>query len=148
MNSSASIRPATPDDEAQILTLMNGFCESEGKSLDEDRARAGLAPLLESDTHGIVLVAESANGLTAYAVICWSWSVEIGGAEACLDEIYVSTRGEGTGSALISAVRDACIARGMRRIFLETEAINADARRLYERHGYEEEDSIWMALTL
>ena len=38
MNSSASIRPATPDDEAQILTLMNGFCESEGKSLDEDRA--------------------------------------------------------------------------------------------------------------
>ena len=47
-----------------------------------------------------------------------------------------------------SAVRDACIARGMRRIFLETEAINANARRLYERHGYEEEDSIWMALTL
>ena len=74
--------------------------------------------------------------------------MEIGGAEACLDEIYVSTRGEGTGSALISAVRDACIARGMRRIFLETESIHADARRLYERHGYEEEDSIWMALTL
>jgi ribosomal protein S18 acetylase RimI-like enzyme len=41
-----------------------------------------------------------------------------------------------------------CVVNGMRRIFLETEAINDDARRLYERHGYEVEDSIWMALTL
>ena len=36
----------------------------------------------------------------------------------------------------------------MRRIFLETEAPNDDARRLYERLGFEAEDSIWMAKRL
>ena len=143
-----SIRRATTDDEARILDLMSGFCQSEGKTFDRDLARAGLVPLLKSDTHGTVLVAEHDNGLDAYAVICWSWSVEIGGPEACLDEIYIATRGQGTGSALISAVRDACAAHGMRRIFLETESVNERARQLYRRHGYEQEDSIWMALTL
>ncbi|NDH77156.1 MAG: GNAT family N-acetyltransferase, partial [Actinobacteria bacterium] len=97
---------------------------------------------------GTVLVAEHDNELVAYAVICWSWSVEIGGPEACLDEIYVTRRGGGVGSALIDAVRELCLERGMRRIFLETEAPNDAARRLYARHGFTAEDSIWMAALL
>ena len=148
MTAPTSIRRATRGDEAEILDLMSGFCKSEGKTFDRERTQAGLVPLLKSDKHGTVLVAEHDNGLAAYAVICWSWSVEIGGPEACLDEIYVATRERGTGSALISAVRDSCVAHGMRRIFLETESVNERARQLYGRHGYEQEDSIWMALTL
>ena len=148
MTAPTSIRRATRADEAEILDLMNGFCHAEGKTFDRDLARAGLVPLLESDEHGTVLVAEHDNELVAYAVICWSWSVEIGGPEACLDEIYAGTRGQGIGSTLISAVRDSCVAHGMRRIFLETESVNERARQLYGRHGYEQEDSIWMALTL
>ena len=148
MSASASIRQATPHDEDSVLALMEGFCLSEGKTFQRDQAQTGLSPLLESDTHGVVLVAESESVLVGYAVVCWSWSVEIGGAEACLDEIYVSSRDKGIGSALIGAAREVCVAHGMRRIFLETEAINDDARRLYERHGFKAEDSIWMALTL
>ena len=148
MTVSTSMRQATPGDEARILDLMNGFCQSEGKTFDRDLARAGLVPLLESDEYGTVLVAEHDTGISAYAVVCWSWSVEIGGPEACLDEIYVEKRGQGIGSALISAVRDSCVAHGMLRIFLETESVNERARQLYGRHGYEQEDSIWMALTL
>ncbi|MGB0800787.1 MAG: GNAT family N-acetyltransferase, partial [Ilumatobacteraceae bacterium] len=41
-----------------------------------------------------------------------------------------------------------CLERGMRRIFLETEAPNDAARRLYARHGFTAEDSIWMAALL
>lgn len=148
MTVSTSMRQATPGDEARILDLMYGFCQSEGKTFDRDLARAGLVPLLESDEYGTVLVAEHDTGISAYAVVCWSWSVEIGGPEACLDEIYVAERGQGIGSALISAVREACATHGMRRIFLETESVNERARQLYGRHGYEQEDSIWMALTL
>ena len=148
MTAPTSIRRATRGDEAEILDLMSGFCQSEAKAFDRNLARAGLVPLLESDEHGTVLVAEHDNELVAYAVICWSWSVEIGGPEACLDEIYAGTQGQGIGSALISAVRDSCVAHGMRRIFLETESVNERARQLYGRHGYEQEDSIWMALTL
>lgn len=148
MTAPTSIRRATTHDEAEILDLMSGLCQSEGKTFDRERTQAGLVPLLKSDKHGTVLVAEHDIGLAAYAVICWSWSVEIGGPEACLDEIFVAKQGQGIGSALISAVRDSCVAHGMRRIFLETESVNERARQLYGRHGYEQEDSIWMALTL
>ena len=57
-------------------------------------------------------------------------------------------RGDGVGSALIDAVRELCLERGMRRIFLETEAHNDAARRLYARHGFTAEGSIWMAALL
>jgi ribosomal protein S18 acetylase RimI-like enzyme len=36
--------------------------------------------------------------------------------------------------------------RGLARIFLETETHNTSARRLYARHGFVEDDSIWMSL--
>ncbi|MGB1724030.1 MAG: GNAT family N-acetyltransferase [Ilumatobacteraceae bacterium] len=148
MTVQAEIRLAQPADRAAVLGLMEDFCGVEGKRFDVAIARAGLDPLLESDRYGAVLVAVEDGVVSAYAVVCWSWSVEIGGAEACLDEIYVTRRGGGVGSALIDAVRELCLERGMRRIFLETEAPNDAARRLYARHGFTAEDSIWMAALL
>jgi len=144
----AEIRLAQPADRADVLGLMEDFCGVEGKRFDVAIARAGLDPLLESDRYGAVLVAVEDGVVSAYAVVCWSWSVEIGGAEACLDEIFVANRGEGIGSRLIGAVRDLCRDYGMRRIFLETEAPNDAARRLYARHGFTAEDSVWMAALL
>jgi GNAT superfamily N-acetyltransferase len=107
---------------------------------DPATPESGVIPLLDSDRHGVIWMTDD-----AYAVVRWSWSLESGGLEAILDEIYVRTRGAGTGSALIEHVLADCQARGVRRIFLETEAPNDAARRLYERHGFVAEDSIWMA---
>jgi ribosomal protein S18 acetylase RimI-like enzyme len=45
-------------------------------------------------------------------------------------------------------VIDDCRRRGARRIFLETERPNESARRLYARHGFTVDDSIWMSLHL
>ena len=38
--------------------------------------------------------------------------------------------------------------RGVKRIFLETELANDGARRLYGRHGYQVDTSIWMSKEL
>ncbi len=125
-------------------------CAAEYRALDGTEfhagvAAAGFAPLLDDESHGAVWIAEPSLG---YAVVTWSWSVEIGGAEAVLDEIYVRDRGRGAGTQLVSTLEAECRRRGVRRIFLETEAPNAAARRLYERLGFEAEDSIWMAKRL
>jgi GNAT superfamily N-acetyltransferase len=120
--------------------------------------------LLADDTHGAVWVAELDNELDSelgseldstagrlidgYAVITWGWSIEIGGLDVVLDEIYVRTRNRGTGARMLAALEAGCRARGVKRITLETELPNAAARRLYERHGYEADTSIWMAKEL
>ncbi len=115
---------------------------AEGTPFDTHR---GVTPLLTDDTLGSVWLAEPDAG---YVVVACSWSVEIGGPEAVLDEVYVRDRGRGTGARLVAAAEASCRAHGMRRIFLETEAVNDAARRLYARLGFTADDSIWMAQVL
>jgi GNAT superfamily N-acetyltransferase len=81
-------------------------------------------------------------------VLARSWSVEIGGAEMVLDELYIRTRSQGIGSRAIEALAAWCRDRDVKRIFLETERPNHRARALYARHGFIEDDSIWMSREL
>ena len=76
------------------------------------------------------------------------WSIESGGRDALLDEIYVSRRDVGIGSAAVEAILADCRARRLPRIFLETETANDGARRLFLRHGFVIEESIWLSREL
>lgn len=141
MNTTA-IRRAAPPDIDLLVELHRDFCAADDHPFDATRARRAFVPLLDSDTHGVVwLVDEPA----AYAVVTWGWSIEAGGAEAVLDEIFVSRRDAGVGSTLIERLVDDTRRRGAARIFLETERHNERVRALYRRHGFVEDDSIWMS---
>ena len=143
-----TIRRARPSDLDDLVTLSGEYCIADGHPVDADLARRGFAPLLESDERGTVFIAHDDDSALGYAVVCWSWSIEIGGFEVVLDEIYTRPKGTGLGSRLITVLEDDCRARGVLRIFLETERPNARARSLYARHGYTKDDSIWMSKEL
>jgi GNAT superfamily N-acetyltransferase len=150
-----TISRATPADLDQLVALGCAFIDEHGhdgddprkasSDADAERVRTGMAPLLDDDRLGLVLVARRDTGIIGYAVVCWSWSVEIGGFEVVLDEVYTTERNAGIGSRLISAIERECRDRGVRRIFLETERRNHRVRQLYARLGYTEDDSIWMS---
>lgn len=120
----------------------------DGHPFDRDRVTSALEPLLADDSLGEVWVVSGERGLEGYAVVTWRYSIESGGRDALLDEMYVSEPGSGTGSTLIEAVISAMRNRGLTRVFLETEIGNAAARRFYSRHGFSVEDSVWMSLEL
>ena len=136
------IRRAGPTDLDELVELHRAFCEVDDHPFDDGRARAGFAGLLGDDTNGVVWIVDDPG---AYAVLTWGWSIEAGGAEAVLDEIFVTERGEGVGSRLIDHVLADGRRRGLARIFLETEATNTRGRALYQRHGFVADDSIWMS---
>lgn len=147
-----SVRRARPSDLAALVELAQEYCDADGHEFHEAKVRAGFGPLLDGDLHGVAWVA-AADGpddhsLDGYAVVAWSWSIEIGGFEAVLDELYVRTRGRGTGTSLLHRLEDDCRERGVKRIFLETELPNEAARRLYEREGYVADSSIWLSKVL
>ncbi|NNE10837.1 MAG: GNAT family N-acetyltransferase [Ilumatobacter sp.] len=142
------IRRARPGDLDTVLALVEEYCEADGHEFEPVRARAGIEPLLADDVHGVIWLAELDGTADGYAAVTWGWSIEIGGPDVVLDELYVRTQRQGTGAALIERLEADCRARAVRRIFLETEAGNDGARRLYARHGYVADDSIWMAKTL
>ena len=143
-----TIRRAGPSDLDDVLDLVAEYSSADGHEFDLAVARAGVDPLLADDTHGVIWVATEQGGLVGYAAVTWGWSIEIGGLDVVLDEIYVRRRGDGIGRELIEHLERDCVARGVRRIFLETELVNEHARRLYERLGYTADTSIWMAKEL
>ncbi len=136
------IRRAVPADLDRLVSMHREFCALDQHSFDENRSRTGFAPLLADDTHGVVWIIDQPD---SYAVVTWGWSIEVGGPEAVLDEVFASERGQGHGAALIDYLLADVSERGFARVVLETELHNERGRTLYQRHGFVTDDSIWMS---
>jgi GNAT superfamily N-acetyltransferase len=146
MNLDSLLTRATPADFPVLVTLIREFCAIDGHDFDEGRLRASLPPLLVDDAFGVVwLLGDPVDG---YAVVTWGYSLESGGREALIDEIYLRSRNQGLGTKVLGAIIEDCRARGCKIAFLETEARNARVRKLYGRLGFVEDDSVWMSLPL
>lgn len=135
------LRRAAPGDEPLLLALIREFCAADKHDYDESRLRRALGPLLGGDELGVVWLI---GGDAGYAVVTWGYSLESGGRDALLDEIYLRERGRGVGAAAMAEIFADLERRGISRMFLETESHNARVRRFYARLGFIEEDSIWM----
>jgi GNAT superfamily N-acetyltransferase len=146
--SEIEIRRADDDDREGLCELIERFYRIDNHEYDAARVAAGLAPLLRDDQHGQVWVATTGASLIGYVVVTWSWSLESGGRDCILDELYVDRRGDGLGAALLRHAMDEARWAGTAAMFLETEAPNEAARRFYRRHGFSADDSTWMSRAL
>ena len=124
----AAIRRAGIDDLDTLVEMHHTFCELDQHPFDAQRALVAFSGLLAGDDRGVVWIVDRP---AAYAVVTWGWSIEAGGLEAVLDEVFVSEPGGGIGGQLIDHLVDDGRRRGLARIFLETETHNDRARRLY-----------------
>lgn len=139
-----SVRRAQERDLDALMRLGQRYCAADRAPWVPERARAGFLGLLRDDDNGVVLVCEVAGDVIGYAVLTWGWSIECGGRESLLDEMYIDAPGRGHGSELLEAVVDAAKSHGAARVFLETEAANTEARQFWLKRGFEVEDSIWL----
>lgn len=141
-------RRAESVDLEGLVPLIRAFYLVDHHEFDEATIRTALIPLLADDTFGQVWVTEDGGIINGYAVVTWSYSLESGGRDCILDEIYVEQRSGGTGSRLLEAAMAGAAQAGARAIFLETEAHNQRVRSFYVRHGFQEEDSVWMSRSM
>jgi GNAT superfamily N-acetyltransferase len=139
------VRRAVPTDMAELVVLIREFYEIDQHPFDASTVDGGLAPLLACDRFGQVWVVDGPTGPLGYAVVTFGWSVESGGRDSLLDEIYVRDRGSGVGRELLSHAMAEAAKAGASRMFLETEAHNSRVRGFYARLGFVVEDSVWMA---
>jgi ribosomal protein S18 acetylase RimI-like enzyme len=135
-----AIREATPADLERLLPHVATFHEHEHIVLSAADRRAALARLLGEAGFGRVLIAESTPGgdVVGYAILCFGYSVEFGGRDAFVDELYVveAARGAGIGQRLVAACEHSARAAGVRAIHLEADHANPRAAALYRRIGF------------
>ncbi len=135
-------------DLATLLALIAEFYELEGYPADDARTRRALHPLLSDDAVGQVWLIGDGRRPAGYAVLTWGYSLESGGRECLLDEIYVRDRGHGWGGQALTELIAAARRAGALAMFLETEQRNDRVRNFYRRYGFAEERSTWMRQAL
>jgi GNAT superfamily N-acetyltransferase len=142
----ARLRRAHPQDLEIVLGLIAEFYAVDGHTYDDALLRGALGPLLLDDACGVVWLVRGGDAADAgYAIVTWGYSLESGGRDVLLDELYIRDRGRGVGGAVLQEVLAECRRRGLGRMFLETETPNDGARNFYGRHGFAVDDSIWMS---
>ncbi|MEP1765091.1 MAG: GNAT family N-acetyltransferase [Sulfitobacter sp.] len=135
---SAALTLAGPDHLEKLVSLVTSFHEEEGLETSDEERLAGLVPLLEGIPYGCVYLIGPARAPIGYIAICFGWSVQYGGLDATIDELYIrpGVRGRGIASEALVALPRALADAGMRAIHLEVDNTNSKALKLYTRAGF------------
>lgn len=134
---------ATPDDLPRLLPMVAALHEGEGYGTDDAHREAALAPLLDGSPHGAVWLIGPRMAPVGYVVVTFGWSIEFGGLDGIVDEVFIrpAVRGRGMATEALNALCKALAQSGVKALHLEVDRTNADACRLYSRCKFEARDS-------
>lgn len=134
-----TIRLATLDDTAVLIPFVRAYHEFEGiKATDLERIDA-IAPLLNEDpAFGRIWLIETESRIIGYIALCFGYSIEFGGRDAFVDELYIteSARGLGIGGRVLEAVKPEVAKFGVRALHLEVARTNLVAQKFYSTAGF------------
>jgi GNAT superfamily N-acetyltransferase len=135
-----SFRRAAAVDIPALLELQQRFYANEGYPYDRATMHRGMRELIANDSLGRLFA--FGDPIVGYLVLTFGFSLEFGGRDAFVDELYVddASRGQGLGTLALQVAEDACREAGIGALHLEVEHVNARARALYERSGYTAHD--------
>jgi ribosomal protein S18 acetylase RimI-like enzyme len=139
---SAALHLAKPDDLDRLSALVAACHAEMGIDLSDEARRAGLAPLLEGIPHGAAYLLGPARAPMGYIVVTFGWSVEFGGMDAIIDEVYLrrAVRGRGIATEALIALPKALAGAGIKALHLEVDRDDEKAQRLYARAGFRARD--------
>ena len=93
---------------------------------------------LERPELGFVWLAHDDRGVAGICVVCYAISTSMGAVVAKLDDVSVKPdrRGKGTGSAMLSQLKEQLRREAVTRIDVAVHLQNPEARRFYEKAGF------------
>jgi GNAT superfamily N-acetyltransferase len=144
------MRKACPDDIPQLVTMMDEFHTESGYTLSHQRAAEAFATLLADDRLGYVWFIQSGGKDVGYVVLTLGYSMEYGGPNAFVDDLFIRSpfRRAGLATAALTEVQAFCAKRGVRAIHVETGEDNAAAQAVYQRIGFTHTDRQLLTLRL
>jgi ribosomal protein S18 acetylase RimI-like enzyme len=135
---SAALKLARPEDLDRLMGLVTAFHTEAGIEQDIDQTRNALAPLLEGIPHGCIYLIGPGRAPLGYIVLTFGWSVEFGGMDGFVDEIYIrpAVRGRGIATEVLLDLPKALAGAGLTALHLEVDRANEATQKLYLRTGF------------
>lgn len=135
---SPSLVPATIDDKDTVLDFVRRYHAYDDLPFDERIIEHALVPLLRQSDAGRLWLIELDGSPIGYVAMCFGYSIEFGGRDAFVDEVFILAehRGKGIGTKALEEVRARARALGVRALHLEVDRENERAIRLYRSLGY------------
>jgi len=142
-----SFRLVATGDRAILDAMIREYYAYDRHPVDETILSSALDGALAPNHHIRIWIIEVAGETAGYVAVAIGFTLEAGGNDGFLDELYLREpfRGQGIGRKAVEFAIDACPSLGIRRLSLEVETHNARARRLYEDIGFEAHDRILMS---
>lgn len=132
---SAQLSLAKPPDLDRILPLVAAFHSEHGIEMRDEARHNAILPLLEGSPLGAIYIIGPGRAPIGYIVLTFTWSVEFGGIEAAIDEMYLrpAIRGRGIASEALGALIPPLRQVGVRAVSLEVDPEDAATLRMYTR---------------
>ena len=133
-----SFAVATATDIELLLQLMREYYAFDHLPFDEQLARTALEKIFVDSSLGGVWMIQYERDTVGYLAITLGYSLEYGGRDAFIDEIYIreNYRGRGIGQRALAFAEDTCRSFGVRALHLEVEHANATAYNVYRKGGF------------
>jgi GNAT superfamily N-acetyltransferase len=115
------VRRATLKDLDGLLECARAFHTEDGHPLQKS-GKAALVALLDTNSpYGRVFVLEAGGEIGGYGVLCFGYSVEFGGRDAFVDDLYVAPawRARGHGRQLVDRLSEVALEEGCNALHLE-----------------------------
>lgn len=136
---SAALHLAKPEHLETVLALVAAFHAESGLESSDEHRRAGIEPLLNGHPYGAVYLIGPTRAPIGYIVITFGWSVEFGGMDGFVDELFIrpAVRGRGIATEVLTELPKSLATAGMRALHLEVDRENETAQRLYLRTRFQ-----------
>lgn len=139
---SAALHLAKPQDLEKLMPLVTAFHAEMGMGTEETALERALIPLLEGSPYGAIYLMGPARAPMGYVVLTFSWSLEFGGMDGFIDEIFLrpTVRGRGIALEALQSLRKVMQSAGVMALHLEVDRDNEGAQKLYRRARFELRD--------
>ncbi|MEO0676061.1 MAG: GNAT family N-acetyltransferase [Pseudomonadota bacterium] len=138
MSARTAIHRATREDLPALEPLIAAFHAEEGIDTDAAHRLRAISPLLDGSPHAEIFLIGPRRAPAGYALICYGWTLEYGGLDSYLDELYLrpAVRGRGIGSDALQALSQYLSGKGAMALALEVDFDNAAAVATFQRSGF------------
>ena len=141
--------PALPGDAELLVDLARAFHSEDGHPLSPE-GEAALRHIVTGEPMAHCWLIRGAGDVIGYIVLTLGYSIEHGGRDGFIDDLYLvpSARGRGVGSAVLDFALERARGLEIRTVHLEVDPANERATGVYRSRGFAENGRRLMSLRL